>query len=280
MWLRRRRRKTRGKTTGSATLERGMLRRAAILVVLTAAFAPPAGAQGTQLMPGVTYDRTVAFTPHGVVVMHVITAPRPGRALRPRARARPRRARSAEPSALTQIERDVSAAATVAGIERRLLPLRRRSPERRLDRRRGTRTARRSGAAARSASTRVERCASSACGSSAPGRAPVSGAAVRAQRAAGAGPDRPLHPRVRASHPGRRAAPPRSCSGSFPGDRAEHRPRRDRDGDRVRRRRADPARRRRADGGRSYGTRLLKAEAPVGTADPQPARSCNPTWTV
>ena len=58
-----------------------MLARAAIVLVLTAAFAPPAAAQGTQLLPGVTYDRTVAFTPHGVVVMHVITAPRPVRGL-------------------------------------------------------------------------------------------------------------------------------------------------------------------------------------------------------
>ena len=93
-----------------------MLRRAAILVVLTAAFAPPAGAQGTQLMPGVTYDRTVAFTPHGVVVMHVITAPRPGGlyALAP-VLARGTLTGGAEP--LTQIERDVSATATVAGIE-------------------------------------------------------------------------------------------------------------------------------------------------------------------
>ena len=29
-------------------------------------------------MPGVTYEQTVQFTPHGAVVLHVITAPRPG----------------------------------------------------------------------------------------------------------------------------------------------------------------------------------------------------------
>ena len=31
-----------------------------------------------ELMPGVTYEQTVQFTPHGPVVLHVITAPRPG----------------------------------------------------------------------------------------------------------------------------------------------------------------------------------------------------------
>src|SRR3954451_9101755 len=57
---------------------RVMLRRAATFLLLTAAFAAPAHAQGTQVMPGVTYEKTVEFTPHGAVVLHVITAPRPG----------------------------------------------------------------------------------------------------------------------------------------------------------------------------------------------------------
>ena len=93
-----------------------MLRRAAILVVLMAAFAPTAAAQPTELMPGVTYERTVTFTPHGVVVIHVITAPRPGGlyALTPVV-ARGTLTGGVEP--LTQIERDVSATATTAGIE-------------------------------------------------------------------------------------------------------------------------------------------------------------------
>ncbi len=93
-----------------------MLRRAAIIVVLTAALAPSAAAQGTQLLlPGVTYDRTVVFTPHGVVVLHVITAPRPGGlyALTP-VLARGTLTGGLEP--VTQIERDVSATATTAGI--------------------------------------------------------------------------------------------------------------------------------------------------------------------
>jgi hypothetical protein len=92
-----------------------MLRRAAIIVMFTAAFAAPAPAQSTELMPGVTYDRTVAFTPHGVVVMHVITAPRPGGlyALTP-VLAHGTLTGGLEP--VTQIERDVSAVATSAGI--------------------------------------------------------------------------------------------------------------------------------------------------------------------
>jgi hypothetical protein len=42
------------------------------------AFAAPASAQGVQLMPGVTYERAVQFTPHGPVALHVVTGPRPG----------------------------------------------------------------------------------------------------------------------------------------------------------------------------------------------------------
>ncbi|HST13809.1 MAG TPA: phosphodiester glycosidase family protein [Gaiellaceae bacterium] len=92
-----------------------MLRRAAIIVGLTAALASTAAAQGTQLLPGVTYDRTVSFTPRGVVVLHVITAPRPVGlyALGP-VLARGTLTGGLEP--LTQIERDVSAAATTVGI--------------------------------------------------------------------------------------------------------------------------------------------------------------------
>ncbi len=92
-----------------------MLRRAAIIVGLTAAFAPTVAAQGTQLLPGVTYDRTVSFTPHGVVVLHVITAPRPVGlyALAP-VLAGGMLTGGLEP--VTQIERDVSPVATTVGI--------------------------------------------------------------------------------------------------------------------------------------------------------------------
>lgn len=62
-----------------------MLRRIFILLALAALVALPAGAapratevtQQTLLMPGVTYERQVQFTPHGPVVLDVVTAPRP-----------------------------------------------------------------------------------------------------------------------------------------------------------------------------------------------------------
>ena len=55
-----------------------MLRSVAAICLLMAIFVVPAHAQGTPLMPGVTYEKTVQFTPHGAVVIHVLTAPRPG----------------------------------------------------------------------------------------------------------------------------------------------------------------------------------------------------------
>src|SRR5436305_3823106 len=94
-----------------------MLRRAATFLLLFAAFAGPAHAQGTPLMPGVTYTKTVEFTPHGAVVVHVITAPRPGdqNGLYQLA---PVLARGVVGGLqrVTQLEQDASAAATVAGI--------------------------------------------------------------------------------------------------------------------------------------------------------------------
>ena len=50
----------------------------ALLTVIAAAFAAPALAVTQVLMPNVSYTRTVQFTAHGPVVLHVITAPRPG----------------------------------------------------------------------------------------------------------------------------------------------------------------------------------------------------------
>ena len=46
--------------------------------MLFSAFTAPASAHGAELMPGVSYEKIVQFTPHGPVVLHVITAPRPG----------------------------------------------------------------------------------------------------------------------------------------------------------------------------------------------------------
>jgi len=40
--------------------------------------APSAAARPVQMMPGVTYDHVLQWTPHGQVSMYVITAPRPG----------------------------------------------------------------------------------------------------------------------------------------------------------------------------------------------------------
>ena len=55
-----------------------MPRRITLVVLCAAVFAAPAHAQPTTLLPGVTYEKTVEFTPHGAVVVNVITAPRPG----------------------------------------------------------------------------------------------------------------------------------------------------------------------------------------------------------
>ncbi len=95
-----------------------MLRPLASLVLLAAAFAAPAHADPVELMPGVTYDRTIQFTPHGAVVLHVITAPRPGSAgglyqLQPVLSGG---TLTAAPEPLTRIEREASTTATVAGI--------------------------------------------------------------------------------------------------------------------------------------------------------------------
>ncbi|HEY6960742.1 MAG TPA: phosphodiester glycosidase family protein [Gaiellaceae bacterium] len=96
-----------------------MLRRAAIAVLAAAAFAAPAHAQPTQLFPGVTYEKTVEFTPHGAVVLHVLTAPRPGdqNGLFQLGPVLGRGSIMGGTERLTQIERDVSAQATVAGVD-------------------------------------------------------------------------------------------------------------------------------------------------------------------
>jgi hypothetical protein len=53
-----------------------MPRKLLIGALLALAFAAPAAAQ-TTLMPGVTYERGVQFTPHGPVAIHIVRAPRP-----------------------------------------------------------------------------------------------------------------------------------------------------------------------------------------------------------
>jgi hypothetical protein len=86
--------------------------------ILAAPLATPSWAAGpATLMPGVTYERTVQFTPHGAVVLHVIVAPRPGDQGGLYQLA-PVLARGivGGTERVTQIEKDVSATATVAGI--------------------------------------------------------------------------------------------------------------------------------------------------------------------
>ncbi|HEX7625760.1 MAG TPA: phosphodiester glycosidase family protein [Gaiellaceae bacterium] len=95
-----------------------MLRRVATICLLMAAFAASAHAQGTPLLPGVTYEKTVEFTPHGAIVLHVITAPRPGDqgGLYQLAPVLARGTVLGARETVTQIEKDVSSQATVAGI--------------------------------------------------------------------------------------------------------------------------------------------------------------------
>lgn len=62
-----------------------MLSRIVITAALGLLLAAPAAAQTRTLMPGVTYEKAVQFTPHGPVALHVVTGPRPSGlyALRP-----------------------------------------------------------------------------------------------------------------------------------------------------------------------------------------------------
>ncbi|MDQ2982989.1 MAG: phosphodiester glycosidase family protein [Actinomycetota bacterium] len=95
-----------------------MLRRALIAVFVLGAFAAPPAALAatapTPLMPGVTSQREIQFTPHGPVVLHVLTGPRPGGlwGLSPALSDGSISGREQ----LTAIERRVSAGATVAGV--------------------------------------------------------------------------------------------------------------------------------------------------------------------
>ncbi len=95
-----------------------MLRRSAAIFLLVAAFAAPAHAQGTPLMPGVTYEKTVQFTPHGAVVVHVLTAPRPGdqNGLWQLGPVLARGTVLGGRQRVTQMEKDALGQATVAGI--------------------------------------------------------------------------------------------------------------------------------------------------------------------
>ncbi len=83
------------------------------------AVAPAAHAQvvsqSTLLMPGVTYNRQVEFTPRGPVVLDVVTAPKPDGSLYTLAPALSNET-IVGTEKLTDIEKRLSAAATVVGV--------------------------------------------------------------------------------------------------------------------------------------------------------------------
>src|SRR5690348_3061908 len=97
---------------------RVVLRKLVIAAAFAGLVATPALAQPSEqtlLMPGVTYERQVEFTPHGPVVLDVVTAPRPDGSLYTLVPALSNNA-IAGTETLTQIEKDVSAASTAVGV--------------------------------------------------------------------------------------------------------------------------------------------------------------------
>ncbi len=90
--------------------------RKVVLIALLAAgaFAVPAHAQPTELMPGVTYEKQVRFTSHGPVGVNVLTAPRPGGLLS----LQPVLSNELIPGTekLTAIEQRLSGSLTTAGV--------------------------------------------------------------------------------------------------------------------------------------------------------------------
>jgi hypothetical protein len=55
-----------------------MCRKLVVAVILALVLAPPAAARPTLMMPGVTYERVLNWTPAGPMVVYVVTAPKPG----------------------------------------------------------------------------------------------------------------------------------------------------------------------------------------------------------
>jgi flagellar hook assembly protein FlgD len=90
-------------------------RKLLIAVLLAGAFAAPAAAAPTLLAPGITYERQVEFTPHGPVVLHVITAPKPDGSLY---RLVPVLSNNAivGTEQLTAMEKDLASQGTAAGV--------------------------------------------------------------------------------------------------------------------------------------------------------------------
>jgi hypothetical protein len=101
-----------------------VLRKVLIVAALAAAAALPAGATRARtaqvasqslLMPGVTYQRQVDFTPHGPVVLDVVTAPKPDGSLYTLAPALSNNA-IVGTQTLAQMEKDASPSATLVGV--------------------------------------------------------------------------------------------------------------------------------------------------------------------
>ena len=101
-----------------------MLRRIVIAAALAAVAAVPAGAsrgdvaqtvEQSVLMPGVTYERQVEFTPHGPVVLDIVTAPKPDGSLYTLAPVLSNNA-IVGTQTLADMEKDASATATVVGV--------------------------------------------------------------------------------------------------------------------------------------------------------------------
>ena len=91
-----------------------MLRKLLTASALALVLAAPAAAQRVTLMPGVTYERGVQFTPHGPVALHIVTGPRPTGlyALRPVLSNEAIEGRER----VTAMQKRLSSAATMVGI--------------------------------------------------------------------------------------------------------------------------------------------------------------------
>ena len=94
-----------------------MLRRiliGALLASSAVALSPSARAAAQVLMPNVSYQRTVQFTAHGPVVLNVLTMPRPGGLYQ----LKPLLSNGAilGTERVTSMQKDISATATVAGV--------------------------------------------------------------------------------------------------------------------------------------------------------------------
>ena len=217
-------------------------------------------------MPGVTYEKTVQFTPHGAVVAaraHRAAAGRPGRSLPARARARARhgarRPAAGDADREGRLEPGDGRRASTAISSTRPTATRRASSCRA-----ACSCIRRSRRARRSASTRPACCTSTASSSSAPGAAPAS-----AGRSAGS--TRRRRPgQVVLFTPAYGARTPVVAGAAeivlqpFPRRAPEHRPHRDRDRDGAAAGPRSPP-----DGAVLMAAgrrrRELQAEAPVGT---------------